>query len=251
MSELASVPAPAGPFRAIPAPAGMTPSLPPPPQSAARVLARPTPPPLAPNYAALAAGRLVRDGLADGSLNPRNPAWRPYLTVLLENPDAATDSEALFATLLAGCAGHDERARLAAAETWAAGYAGGRHAPIIAYASARRAFTSGDYAAAAHRCERILADHPALAERAMLLLAMARAQTGDRVRALQILAAFRADHPDSPAVPEARYMEAWIALQEMRNEEAVAILRDITAQTPRAPAAAKAAKMLAALEGIP
>jgi TolA-binding protein len=207
-------------------------------------------PPLTPDFSAFATARLVRDGLADGSINPRNPAWRPHLALLLSDPAYALEADTLFAAILSGCAGYDDRARIATAEAWAGGFEGGRFASTIAYCAARQEFTSGNYAAAESRCKRIIAEHPEATDRAMLLMAFAQAQSGDHKRALLTLKGFRKLHPESPAVPEARFMEAWIALQESRNDDAVAILRDIVTETPHAPAAAKATKMLADLEGV-
>ncbi len=247
---LATLPAPTGPFYASPAPIGAALPLPPPALVTAHTFASPLAPSLPTNFAALAAARLVRDSLTDGSLNPRNPAWRPHLLLLLTDAASSPDTDALFATLLAGCGGYDDRARLATAEAWAGTFEGGRFAATMAYCAARRNFVSGDYAAAAFRCERLIVEHPEAAERAMLLLALARAQAGDRASALQLLREFREKHPESPAAPEARFMEAWLALQDSHNEEALAILRAIVTETPSAPAAAKAASMLASLEGI-
>jgi len=45
-------------------------------------------------------------------------------------------------------------------------------------------------------------------------------------------------------------MEAWLALQEMREDEAKAILKSIVHNTPKSTAATKAAKILESLEVV-
>lgn len=203
--------------------------------------------PLASGAVQLVAARIVRDGLADGTLNPRNPAWRPHLVRLLAAAGASPDAEVLFTTLLAGCAGADDMARLAVVESWAARFEEGRHAETVAHAAARFAFSSGDYAGASRRCASIASAYPASADRAMLLQALSEAYAGNRAEALRLLAGLRKQLPDSPSVPEARLLEAWLALQDLRNDDAAAILRDIVATAPKSPAAAKASQMLSDL----
>jgi hypothetical protein len=238
-----------GPLPDTPAFAG-TAVLTPPSASAPRDLAPPEIPLLPPDFSALTAARLVRDGLADGTLNPRNPAWRPHLAFLLAHAASTPEADSLFASILAGCAGYDDRSKLATAEAWAGSYESGRFAATIAYSAARRSFTSGDYAATVSRCERMIVDHSGATDRAMLLLALVQAQTGDRTRALLTLNDIRSLYPESSVAPEALFMEAWLALQDSRNEDAIAILREIVTETPHAPAAVKATRMLADLEGV-
>lgn len=238
---------PNGPLRVIREPAGLAGRLVPSASSSRYALSGFPAISIPQNFSALAAARLVRDALADGSLNPRNPAWRPYLALLLSGTNGI-DAEALFAVFLNGCAGHDDRAKLATAEAWAEKFENGRFSATLTYCAARYAFVSGDYPASLVRCERIIADHPEIADRAMLLLALAQAQSGDLSRSLLTLQSFRKLYPKSIAAPEARFMEAWIALQELRNEEAIAIFHEIVTEDPKAPAAVKANRMLASLE---
>lgn len=207
--------------------------------------------PLPADFSTLASARLVRDGLLAGELNPRNPEWRPQLALLLSKSGGNVGSDELFALLLAGCAGHDEQARIATAQAWAAEREEGRFAPVIALFAARRAFEAGDYATAINRCETAAKSYPKESDRVMLLLALALAQTGEKDRAMSTLRALRETHPNSPTAPEARFMEAWLALQDARANEAAVILAEVVAANPRSQTAAKASRMLAAIKGTP
>jgi hypothetical protein len=201
------------------------------------------------SFAAIVQARLVRDGLADGSLTARSPEWRSKLAPLLEvEPENAVH---VLELMLASCAGATDRARLATAENWARTFEGGRFSGAVAHAAARRAFDRGELDNAISRCGSLAADHPAFADRALLLQALARAHGGDFVSALAALATLRADHPGSPLVPEARFMEAWIALQDNRPADARAILSETVTTHRGSPAADKASKLLATLEDTP
>lgn len=203
--------------------------------------------PLLPGFADRAKARLVRDGLADGTLNPRNPEWRPHLAFLLHEAPFSTGAPPLFDLLLAGCAGHDARARLASLEHWARGYLDGRYAGLIAYHAARKAFDSGDYASCIQRCEALARQPGETAARALMLLAMAQVQIGAFDAAREHLAVVDQVHPASPSLPESRFLLAWIALQEQRPDAAAAILRDLIVRFPGTPSATKAAATLEAL----
>ena len=201
--------------------------------------------------ARLVAAKLVLDSLLDGSLDAKSPEWRPHLAWLMETPEAGAAPEIVFSLLLAGCEGVDDGARMTVAENWARRHDGGRFSGAVAYACARHLFNSGHYDQAAARCAAIAQADAAFAVRAMLLKILSEAYAGDLALAKRTLGEAKSRHADSPEMPELRYLEAWIALQEMRLVEAKAILGAIVRDTPAAPAAAKATQVLESLESSP
>lgn len=203
--------------------------------------------PLPPGFAGRAKARLVRDGLTDGTLNPRSPEWRPHLAFLLDETPFSTEASPLFELLLAGCAGHDARARLANLETWARGHLDGRYAGVVTYHAARQAFDAADFPGCIRRCETLARQPGETAARALMLLALAQVQTGDFAAARQQLSTLARDHAASEALPESRFLLAWIALQEQQPGAAADLLRDLVARYPGTPAAAKAAATLESL----
>ncbi len=201
--------------------------------------------------ARLVAAKLVLDSLLDGSLDAKSPEWRPHLAWLMETPEAGAAPEVVFSLLLTGCEGVDDGARMTVAENWARRHDGGRFSGAVAYACARHLFNSGLYDQAAARCVAIAQADAAFAVRAMLLKILSEAYAGDLALAKRTLGEAKSRHADSPEMPELRYLEAWIALQEMRLVEAKAILGAIVRDTPAAPAAAKATQVLESLESSP
>lgn len=211
-------------------------------------LPAPAPVPVPPGFAERAQARLVRDGLADGTLNPRSPEWRPHLAFLLHEAPFSDGAPPLFDLLLAGCAGHDARARLTSLENWASGHLDGRHAGVIAYHAARQAFDAADYPGCIRRCETLARQPGETAARALMLLALARVQTGDFAAARGHLSVLERDHAASEALPESRFLLAWIAIQEQQLGTAAALLRELVARFPGTPAAAKAVATLDSLQ---
>lgn len=192
--------------------------------------------------------RMVVEGLLDGSLDPRSPQWRPQLADLIANPTKNINPDTVFQLLLAGCEGIDDSARMTVAENWARRFDSGKYQGEVTYAGARYLFNSGNYAETVSRCAAVEKSTPVLAVRAMLLRALSEAYAGDMKQSHRTLAAIKKNHSESPEMPEVRYMEAWLALQEMREDEAKAILKSIVHNTPKSTAATKAAKILESLE---
>ena len=203
--------------------------------------------PLQPGFADRAKARLVRDGLADGTLNPRSPEWRPHLAFMLDETPFSTGAPPLFELLLAGCAGHDARARLASLENWARDFLGGRYVGVVAYHAARQAFDAADYPGCIRRCETLARQPGEAAARALMLLSLAQIQTGDFAAARQQLSDLARDHAASGILPESRFLLAWIAIQEQQPGTAADLLRDLVTRYPGTPAAAKAAATLESL----
>jgi len=191
--------------------------------------------------------RLVLAGLMDGSLNPRSPEWRPHLAHLLERPETR-DPDTVFSLLLAGCAGNADPARLALAQRWAREHEGGRFSGAIDLFAARYFFFLGNYPEAIRRARLTAEAHPGLAVKALLLNALAEAHAGNAKAASAVIRTILDTHPDSPEIPEIRYMEAWLALQSLQTADAKKMLAAIIADYPNTPTAGKAANMLATLE---
>ena len=203
-------------------------------------------PGLAAGRAEAVAARMVHDGLMDGSLNPRNPEWRPRLAWMLDRPETR-DPDAVFALILAGCAGNADPARIALAQRWAREHEQGRFSGVVDLFAARHFFFASNYPEAIRRAGLVASGHPDWAVKAMLLAALSEANRGQPRNASAILQDALARYPDSPDIPEARYMEAWLALQDWRNEEAIALLKAIVADHPGTPTATKAAQTLSNL----
>jgi len=191
--------------------------------------------------------RLVLTGVMDGSLIPRSPEWRPYLAYLLDRPDTR-DPDTVFSLLLAGCAGNAAPARIALAQGWARDHDGGRFSGAVDLFAARHFFFLSDYPEAIRRAKLVAERHPGLAVKALLLHALSEAHSGNAKAASAVIRNILDAHPDSPEIPEIRYMEAWLALQALQAADAKRMLAAIIADYPRTPTAEKAAKMLTTLE---
>ena len=175
--------------------------------------------------------RLVRDSLADGSLDPRAPLVREALAPLVESdPDGAA---ATLGLVLATFPGASERNRVKSALSWAAEHEGGRYYGAFSYAAARRAYERGEYAEAAAMARETALGNPSVAPRSRLLEALSFASLGEYVRAQELLAEIKARHPGTYAAREAPFAEAWIALSLGRRDEAAAILEDVVATGTR------------------
>ena len=194
----------------------------------------PSPPLRFPSRNLFLAGRarLVRDSLADGSLDPRAPLVREALAPLIESdPDGAA---ATLGLVLATFPGASERNRVKSALSWAAEHEGGRYYGAFSYAAARRAYERGEYAEAAAMARETALGNPSVAPRSRLLEALSFASLGEYVRAQELLAEIKARHPGTYAAREAPFAEAWIALSLGRRDEAAAILEDVVATGTRA-----------------
>lgn len=201
-----------------------------------------------PEFAQTTAARMVLTGLLDRSLDQRLPQWRPLLADLIANPKRNINSDTVFQLLLSGCEGIDEFARMKVAENWAYRFESGKFYGEITLAVARRLFDSGKYAEAALKCSSVKEGSPILAVRAMILKALSETYSGDIKKAYRTLDEAKTDYADSPEMPEVHYIEAWLALQDMRIDEAKSILKSIVQNSPRSPAALKAEKTLQSLE---
>ena len=190
--------------------------------------------------------RMAYDGIMDSSLNPRNPELRPHLAHLLGSP-GRLDPDAVFALILSGCAGSTESARIELAQKWAREYEDGRFSGIIDLHATRYYFFLGNYPETIRRAGLVSEQHPDLTVKAMLLRVLAEAHTGKIKEAAGIIRDIAQKYPDSPDLPEIRYMEAWLALQDWQTEDAKNVLMSIIRDYPRTPTAAKAEKMLTAL----
>lgn len=193
--------------------------------------------------------QIVAEGLVDGTLDPADPRWRASLARLMVQPAHGVNSDMAFKLLIAGCGGGSEEESVAAAEKWAAGHEAGKYAGTFFYAAAKRRFDAGEYAKTVSMSDVLERTHPKLGIRAMLLKALAEAYSGDPAAAGSTMESAKLKYPDSPELPEVFYMEAWLALQDSREDDARAILAGIVRETPDSPAAAKAAQVLAVLEG--
>lgn len=202
---------------------------------------------LSDDEAATLLSNIVLSGLLDGSLNSSNPEWRPHLAHLLENPKTK-DADTVFSLLLAACADNTDMVKMMRALEWAEAHESGRFFGIIRYFCARRHFLNGDYEQALSFCVLIERDNPAHTVKAMLLRALTLAHKGDTKGAHAVLTAIDTDYPESDEIPEVRYMEAWLALQDMREDEAKTILKAIITNHPRTSAAWRADRILKSLE---
>lgn len=224
-------------------------STPPPAASQPRTVAHPKMPPG--SFAQLTASLMIRDGLIDGTLNPRSPLWRPQLAYLLAHPKTnPADSEQLFTLILASCPGADAPTRQAAAENWAREHETGRYAPHISFAAARHSFHIGDHTAAIARCNSLLATNYHAPDQLLALRALAETYSGQPGQAISTIRELRQNHPDSATLPETLFMEAWIALQQNDPATATRLFRRIITSYPRSSVASRAAAALDSIQPL-
>jgi len=202
--------------------------------------------PIAPEKVASIRMNVIYSGLVDGTFNLRSPEWRPYLAYMIENPERR-DPDTIFGLMLVGCAGNNDTARIALALKWSKEFEDGRYAGAVEYYTARYAFLSGSYKEAILRCRDIAKNYPPYVVKAMLLEALSAAHLSDTKTAHAVLSKIIEEYPDSPDIPEVRYMEAWIAVEEMRDDDAKVILGNIVSNYPGTPTARKARQMLQSL----
>lgn len=211
--------------------------------------------PVAPALPAVAAERLdleiarnVFDAVRAGQLSARNPALRPDLVTLLAATAFTPEGYHVFETILAGCAGRNDTARMELLAHWAARHQGGIHADLLGYYSAFHLHTTGERAGAIRTCRDLADNSPALADRALLLLALAHSQAGKLTDARATLGELDRRFASSPVAAEGLYLQAWLCLQEGNREAAATLLRRIASNYSQSPTASKARDALSALE---
>ncbi len=192
--------------------------------------------------------RNVFDAVRAGQLPARNPALRPDLVTLLAATAFTPEGYHVFETILLGCAGRNDTARLDLLAQWAASHQEGVHADLLGYYGAFHLHTTGERAGAIRACRDLADNSPALADRALLLLALAHSQAGKLTDARATLGELDRRFASSPVAAEGLYLQAWLCLQEGNREAASALLRRITSTYPKSPTASKARDALSALE---
>ena len=199
---------------------------------------------------------MVYAEIMEGKVDAKDEQWRPYLARIASgSAPQGTNPEIAFDLLLAGCIGTDRHSQMRVAENWARRYDGGKYLPVIAFASARKYFNSGDYKMTIERLatgrfsrEMYAVSANKTALDAMLLKVLCEANLRDMKKARETLSGLRKWELSPADAAEVSYMEAWLALSESKLTLAADILRRLIKETPQSPAADKAKKILDALE---
>jgi tetratricopeptide (TPR) repeat protein len=220
------------------------------PQPAMR-LSLPAAPSIAPGQLDQWMARNVYDAVQAGQLNARNPGLRSDLMTLLSGTAFTPEGYRVFTTILQGCAGRDDAARIQLLEKWAAAERQTCDADLIAYYAAFHFREIGRQSESIRRCRGLADASRTLGDRALLLMALCQSQSGDNRAARLSLAELEQHFPDSPSAAEGLYMQAWLKLQDGAQTEATALLQKAISSYPDSPAASRARDALASLEGAP
>lgn len=192
--------------------------------------------------------RLVYDALADGSVNVRAREWRLPLVRMLVEGTPGTDFDRVYAFLLRGFAGADERAKIRALADWAEKSLSPHEAADVYRAETRYWLNLGDPEMTADAAGRMERARPGYAVRACRLRALSYATAGELEAAKAEIARSRAVCGPPPAERlELLYLEAWIWLQEGDVAAARRNLASIVAESPHGALARKAREVLAAV----
>lgn len=192
--------------------------------------------------------RLVYEALADGSVNVRAREWRLPLVRMLVEGTPGTDFDRVYAFLLRGFAGADERAKIRALADWAEKSLSPHEAADVYRAETRYWLNLGDSEMTADAAGRMERARPDYAVRACRLKALSHATAGELEAAKAEIARSRTECDPPPAERlELLYLEAWIWLQEGDVAAARRNLASIVAESPHGALARKAREVLAAV----
>ena len=192
--------------------------------------------------------RLVYDALADGSVNVRAREWRLPLVRMLVEGTPGTDFDRVYAFLLRGFAGADERAKIRALADWAEKSLSPHEAADVYRAETRYWLNLGDSEMTADAAGRMERARPDYAVRACRLRALSHATAGELEEAKAEIARSRTECDPPPAERlELLYLEAWIWLQEGDVAAARRNLASIVAERPQGALARKAREVLEAV----
>lgn len=192
--------------------------------------------------------RLVYDALADGSVNVRAREWRLPLVRMLVEGTPGTDFDRVYAFLIRGFPGADERAKIRALANWAEKSLSPHEAADVYRAETRYWLNLGDPEMTADAAGRMERARPGYAVRACRLRALSYATAGELEAAKAEIARSRAVCGPPPAERlELLYLEAWIWLQEGDVAAARRNLASIVAARPQGALARKARKVLEAV----
>lgn len=192
--------------------------------------------------------RLVYDALSDGSVNARAREWRMPLVRMLVEGTPGTDFDSVYAFLLRGFAGAEERAKIRALADWSENTLPPRDAADVYRAETRYWINLGDSDMAVDAAARMEHARPDYAVRACRLRALSYATAGalDKAKA-EIARSRRECDPPPDERLELLYLEAWIWLQEGDVESARRNLEVLVSEQPRSAVARKAREVLEAV----
>lgn len=189
--------------------------------------------------------RQMLDGIADGSLSPRLPAWRPRLAAMLVE-GGSLDFDAAFGLLLGTFPGPEVDEQMEALHRWAEAQEP-RCAADVYRAETRHWLRTGAYERAIDAANRMEIARPDYRVRACRLRAVAHASSGRLGQARASLAAAHRENPPPEEWAELTYLGAWIDLQDGREEEARRGLESLLSRVPREPVADRARRVLSTL----
>lgn len=189
--------------------------------------------------------RQMLDGIADGSLSPRLPRWRPHLAAMLVG-GGPVDFDAAFGLLLGTFPGSDVDERMEALHRWAETQESHRAADVYR-AETRHWLRTGAYERAIDAANRMEIARPDYRVRACRLRAVAHASSGRLGQARASLAAAHRENPPTEEWAELTYLGAWIDLQDGREVEARRELESLLSRVPRGPVADRARRVLSTL----
>lgn len=189
--------------------------------------------------------RQMLDGIADGSLSPRLPRWRPRLLAMLIG-GGPLDFDATFGLLLGTFPGSDMDERMESLHRWAEAQ-DPLHAADVYRAETRHWLRTGAHERAIDAANRMEIARPDYRVRSCRLRAVALASSGRLAQARASLVAAHRENPPLEEWAELLYLGAWIDLQDGRESEARRELEVLLSRVPCGPVADRARRVLSTL----
>ncbi len=183
---------------------------------------------------------------ASGEINPRNPACRDMvLWFLYEYPFDERASE-VFSLVLQSSAGNTVRKRTENLCAWSMSSHEGRYAAVLHYSSAHRLYQESDTRGTLQVLDLLTSNFADFfPDRRLLLHALCLVGEGRLDEAGIFLGRIASELPDSPLIPNAEFLSAWILMQDNKMDEARSILDALVTGFPKSESAAKARRVLA------
>ena len=187
------------------------------------------------------------EDVKEGRLNKRDPQLREKMAWYLEEHPFTPAAYRLFTTLVEGSAGNTPRRKLDNLRSWAGTFRDGRYAPIVTYYAAYHSYRASAYRDALAFSDEYLGSYSANHDRVHLLKALCLVSQSRFPDALSALGRV-GESPDSPLLPQASFLTAWVHLQEQNTAKAKPILQALMRDHPASEYAAKAKQILEGLE---
>ena len=187
-----------------------------------------------------------------GSATGLDDALKRELLSVMANDASPENSYRAFLALLADAAGTNDLHRGQTLLAWTERAGTSHDVDRLVYFTALHLYRTLEYDAALGLINRFLAT-PGKAGRddrdqfMMLKALCAWGEGNDGASAIEVVNAMLTDHPDSPLVPHALFLRAWVHLYCGRTGEARTGFKEVISRHPQSEYAARAAQMLTGL----